>query len=117
MATSPPAKKEQGKKKEENNQNEAVSAEKGGFFSSALGKFVLVGIPLLFALFASLSYNIKLYFDNQAEVRQLNKKLVAAVLLACKVNYKDDPDAVTFAEEKNEKGKRVTVLKCEPEKD
>lgn len=91
--------------------------ESKGFFASNKTEIIVGSISLvilLLILFVIFLF-ISMYFERVEEVKILNRKLEAAVMLACKVSYREDPTKVSFQKVENSKGKIITVLKCEPE--
>lgn len=74
-----------------------------------IGGFTLM--VLLFLIFAIFLF-ISSYFERVEEAKVLNRKLEAAVMLACKIDYKKYPTKVTFQKLENSQGKKVIVLVC-----
>lgn len=103
-------------KEEAKTDNSEVKKPKG-FFASHQNEILVGGfISVIFLLLLYVAYLfVSLYFERVDEVKVLNRKLDAAVMLACKVSYRKDPNKVSFQKVENSEGRTVTVLKCEPE--
>lgn len=97
---------------------EVIETKKsGGFLATykveiaALGIALIVLSPLLYVTY----FFVSSYFERVGEIKMLNRKLDAAVMLACKVSYRKDQTKVSFQKVENSEGRTVMVLKCEPE--
>lgn len=106
------------KKESKNETKIEVETESSFFFENRVIFISIFSVTFVLFLISTVS-TMFLYFNNSSlehKLSRLDERLVASVLVACKVDYIENPKQVSFVREENKEGDKVLVLKCIPQK-